>query len=213
MVWIRIPSLNLVYYDESLLWALASLVGTPVKVDLHTLNVARGRFARICVEVDLTKPVVGCVGINGEWYQVQYEGLHIICTQCGCYGHLMKDCATRKNGDIAEEKQIGDNVNKNTAVQQEKLENDGAAANVTNEMQLINKDDTVVDLAQNSENFNNESARNQKDNDNKCDPELVHGDWICVERKKRSNKLNRSNFGGVSMGENMMSHHSKKKCV
>ncbi|GAU46480.1 hypothetical protein TSUD_402360, partial [Trifolium subterraneum] len=93
MVWIRIPSLNLVFYDESVLWALASMVGNPIKVDLQTLRVARGRFARMCVEVDLTKPVVSRVGINGEWYQVQYEGLHIICTQCGCYGHLMKDCA------------------------------------------------------------------------------------------------------------------------
>ncbi|MCI25113.1 hypothetical protein A2U01_0046302, partial [Trifolium medium] len=60
MVWIRIPSLNLVYYyDESLLWALASMVGNPVKVYLHTLRVERGRFARMCVEIDLTKPVVG----------------------------------------------------------------------------------------------------------------------------------------------------------
>jgi hypothetical protein len=32
MVWIRIPSLNLVYYDESILWALASMIGNPVKV-------------------------------------------------------------------------------------------------------------------------------------------------------------------------------------
>ncbi|PNX66144.1 hypothetical protein L195_g062918, partial [Trifolium pratense] len=54
------------------------MIGNPVKVDMHTLRVARGRFARICVEVDLTVPVVGRVGINGEWYQVQYEGLHII---------------------------------------------------------------------------------------------------------------------------------------
>ncbi|GAU10489.1 hypothetical protein TSUD_421890, partial [Trifolium subterraneum] len=57
MVWIRIPSLNLVYYDESVLWALSSMVGTPVKVDLHTQNVARGRFARMCVEIDLGQPV------------------------------------------------------------------------------------------------------------------------------------------------------------
>ncbi|XP_045791583.1 uncharacterized protein LOC123886297 [Trifolium pratense] len=89
MVWIRIPSLNLVYYDESVLWALATMIGNPVKVDMHMLCVARGRFARICVEVDLTIPVVGRVGINGEWYQVQYEGLHIICTQCG----LLRTCA------------------------------------------------------------------------------------------------------------------------
>lgn len=84
--------MNLVYYDESVLWVLASMVGTPVKVDLHTLNVARGRFTRMCVEIDLAQPVVGRVGINGEWYHVQYEGLHIICTQCDCYGHLQKYC-------------------------------------------------------------------------------------------------------------------------
>ncbi|PNX97690.1 hypothetical protein L195_g020923 [Trifolium pratense] len=72
------------------------MVGNPIKVDLYTLKVARGRFTRMCVEVDLTKPVVGRVGINEEWYQVQYEGLHIICTQCGCYGHLLKDCTLQK---------------------------------------------------------------------------------------------------------------------
>jgi len=105
-VWIRIPSLNLVYYDESLLWALASMIGTPVKVDLHTLKVARGRFARMCVEIDLTKPVVGRVGINGDWYHVQYDGLHIICTQCGCYGHVLKDCGMKRNNATIEKKKI-----------------------------------------------------------------------------------------------------------
>ncbi|CAJ2652742.1 unnamed protein product [Trifolium pratense] len=105
MVWIRIPSLNLVYYDESVLWAVASMVGNPVKVDLHTLRVARGKFARMCIEVDLTKPVVGRVGINGDWYRVQYEGLHIICTQCGCYGHLLKDCGMKKKNITVESKE------------------------------------------------------------------------------------------------------------
>lgn len=51
-VWIRFPGLNLVYYDESFLLALASVVGTPIKVDRNTLKVERGRFARICVEID-----------------------------------------------------------------------------------------------------------------------------------------------------------------
>lgn len=72
MVWVRIPSLNLAYYDEDLLWALASVIGNPIKVDTHTLKMERGRFTRLCIEIDLNKPVVGKVGING--------GLHIICT-------------------------------------------------------------------------------------------------------------------------------------
>lgn len=33
--------------------AIASGIGKPIKVDLHTLRVARGRFARVCVEINL----------------------------------------------------------------------------------------------------------------------------------------------------------------
>lgn len=91
-VWIRFPGLNLVYYDESVLLALASAVGKPIKVDTNTLKVQRGRFARICVEIDLNQPVVGKVWVDGFWYKVSYEGLHIICSNCGCYGHLGRNC-------------------------------------------------------------------------------------------------------------------------
>jgi len=73
MVWVRILSLNFVYYDESFLWALASTIGKPVKVDFHTLQVARGRFARVCVDIAFRDSVVGKVGINREWYWLQYE--------------------------------------------------------------------------------------------------------------------------------------------
>ncbi|CAK8573570.1 unnamed protein product [Lathyrus sativus] len=39
LVWIQFPRLNLLYYDESVLLGLASVVGTLVKVDANTLNV------------------------------------------------------------------------------------------------------------------------------------------------------------------------------
>lgn len=64
MVWIRFPGLNLFYYDESILMALASAVGRPIKVDANTLDVRRGQFARVCVEIDLTKPVIGKVWLR-----------------------------------------------------------------------------------------------------------------------------------------------------
>jgi hypothetical protein len=73
MVWARILSLNFVYYDESFLWTLASAIGHPVKVDLDTLRVEYGRFARVCVDIDIRYAVVFKIGINGEWYEVQYE--------------------------------------------------------------------------------------------------------------------------------------------
>ncbi|XP_057448988.1 uncharacterized protein LOC130740407 [Lotus japonicus] len=37
-VWIRIPSLGFQFYDESILLTLASAVGTPIKVDMNTVD-------------------------------------------------------------------------------------------------------------------------------------------------------------------------------
>lgn len=41
---------------------------------------------------DLNKSVIGVVGVNEQWYHVQYEGLHVIYTKGDCYGHVLKDC-------------------------------------------------------------------------------------------------------------------------
>ncbi|MCH97149.1 DUF4283 domain protein, partial [Trifolium medium] len=44
-------------------------IGRPIKVDINTLKVKKGRFARVCVEVDLIVPVVGKIWVNGHWYK------------------------------------------------------------------------------------------------------------------------------------------------
>ena len=66
MVWIRIPGLNVGYYDEDVLTSMASMVGKPVKIDQNTTKAARGKFARICVEINLTEPVVGRICLDGH---------------------------------------------------------------------------------------------------------------------------------------------------
>ncbi|PNY14872.1 ribonuclease H, partial [Trifolium pratense] len=95
MVWIRFPSLGMEYYDESLLLALATAVGTPIKVDIRTLDASRGKFARVCIEIDLDKPVVGKIWFRNFWYHVEYEGLHLLCKSCGLYGHVARNCPSK----------------------------------------------------------------------------------------------------------------------
>lgn len=56
------------------------------------MNFERAMFARVCVEVNLAKPLKGTVLINGERYFVAYEGLSEICSKCGIYGHLVHGC-------------------------------------------------------------------------------------------------------------------------
>ncbi|KAI4331836.1 hypothetical protein L6164_016791 [Bauhinia variegata] len=86
--WVRFSKLNMIYYNESLLLMIAGAIGTPAKVDKNTLEASRSRFARVWVEINLSKPLVDKFILDGSWYKVEYEGLHTIYVACGCYGHL-----------------------------------------------------------------------------------------------------------------------------
>jgi hypothetical protein len=165
LVWIRFPGLNLLYYDESVLLGLASVVGTPVKVDTNTLTVERGRFARICVEIDLTLPVVGKVNVNGHWYNVQYEGLHIICGSCGCYGHHTRDCKSNNNKNSEQPPQPASTVEQAGGRAETGAGKKVTAPDIMNHGNIAEKSVDVSGII-------NE----------------VHGDWLVVQRKKKNKK-------------------------
>lgn len=51
-----------------------------------------GKFARLAVIVDLTKPLTSKNMVDGEMIYVEYEGLPTICYHRGRYGHLLDSC-------------------------------------------------------------------------------------------------------------------------
>ncbi|CAN1127320.1 hypothetical protein LINPERHAP2_LOCUS3977, partial [Linum perenne] len=71
-------------------------IGTTVCIDHTTLEGNRGNFARICVEVDLSKPLLSKYRLRRRVRRIEYEGLHIICYSCGCYGHNQDTCVADK---------------------------------------------------------------------------------------------------------------------
>lgn len=91
-VWVRLSNIPVNFYHKAILLGIAKGLGKPIKVDLTTLNFERARFARICVEVNLKKPLKGTMLINGERYFVSYEGLSNICSLCGMFGHPVHSC-------------------------------------------------------------------------------------------------------------------------
>lgn len=93
LVWINFLSLGMEYYDESVL--LATTVGKPIRIDLMTLNASRGKFARVRVEIELNKPVVGKFWFRDHWFKIEYEGLHLFCASCGKYNHMVQECAEK----------------------------------------------------------------------------------------------------------------------
>ncbi|KAI9123882.1 hypothetical protein K1719_005182 [Acacia pycnantha] len=65
------------------------------QVDYNTDSGDRGKFARIAVVIDLTKPLISKIQVDGELIYVEYEGLPSICFECGRYGHLQISCPTK----------------------------------------------------------------------------------------------------------------------
>nr|CCA65996.1 hypothetical protein [Beta vulgaris subsp. vulgaris] len=93
MVWIRFPELPLEYYDKEALFAIAGKVGKPIKVDYATDHMARGRYARVCIELDLAKALVSKVWVARAWQNVEYENLSLVCFLCGKIGHRRDQCS------------------------------------------------------------------------------------------------------------------------
>lgn len=96
-VWIRLNNLPMEYYDSEVLWHLAKKVGKPVKIDAITLEQSRGRFARICVEINVDKPLVHSINCGSFQQKVQYEGLSLLCFRCGRVGHDQMSCSSTAN--------------------------------------------------------------------------------------------------------------------
>ncbi|MBA0576894.1 hypothetical protein Golob_027441, partial [Gossypium lobatum] len=60
--------------------------------DLQTDNRTRGRFARLAVIINLDKPLVSQVLVNGVVQRVKYEALPMVCFCCEKYGHIKELC-------------------------------------------------------------------------------------------------------------------------
>ena len=63
-VWIRLNGLPIEYYNAEALHLIEKAIGNVLSVDTHTTSKARGRYARLCVQVDRTKPLVTAIKIG-----------------------------------------------------------------------------------------------------------------------------------------------------
>ncbi|KAL4394224.1 hypothetical protein AHAS_Ahas02G0130600 [Arachis hypogaea] len=76
--WVRLPGLTIEYYEKSMLERIGNIIGRTIKVDPNTADICRGKFAKLCVELDLTARLVSHYSINVVKYVVEYEGIHNI---------------------------------------------------------------------------------------------------------------------------------------
>ncbi|CAN0826590.1 hypothetical protein LINGRAPRIM_LOCUS2308 [Linum grandiflorum] len=95
MAWVQLPDLPIEFYNPIAVKRIASRIGHPIRVDRATEEGARGKYARVCVKVDLTKHLLSKYMLEGKKYLISYEGLHGLCTVCGMYKSSSRGCQCR----------------------------------------------------------------------------------------------------------------------
>ena len=100
------------------MFAIASSVGTPICVDAMTSKPAIertfGQFARVLVDIDLTKELKYEVLVERKGYaffvELGYENLPDFCDYCKIVGHSVHNCRKRSMRAAGKEVQKNNNV-------------------------------------------------------------------------------------------------------
>ena len=91
-MWIRFLELPIELYNSYILPQLAAKIGIVLKVDYHTLMGDKGKYARVCVQIDLNRPLIKTIYIGSFKQTVVYEGINGVCFACGRVGHQKWSC-------------------------------------------------------------------------------------------------------------------------
>lgn len=95
-VWVQLHHLPIEYWNGEVLELVGEQFGRFLKVDDHTEKLTRTKFARICVEIILSKPLKRGFWIgdhdNRCMVAVFYERLPVFCFKCGLVGHGESGC-------------------------------------------------------------------------------------------------------------------------
>ncbi|KAL5742374.1 hypothetical protein ACOSP7_029106 [Xanthoceras sorbifolium] len=96
-VWLRLSGLPMEWVDAGFLWKLGGILGKTCRVDQITEAQSRGRYARLCIEIDISKPLRSYMKVDGKIIRIEYENLSMVCFLCGKVGHVQGNC---KEGDM-----------------------------------------------------------------------------------------------------------------
>ncbi|KAK9990556.1 hypothetical protein SO802_025541 [Lithocarpus litseifolius] len=75
-VWIRLYELPIELYETEVLKEIGESIGKVLRIDSHTAMEARGKYARLCIQINVNKPLVNTICIGRFKQAVSYEGIH-----------------------------------------------------------------------------------------------------------------------------------------
>ncbi|XP_039057999.1 uncharacterized protein LOC120201457 [Hibiscus syriacus] len=94
---IQLLELPVTLYKRIIINEIGEYIGPVIRIDYQTDSGKRVRFAHMAISIDLQKPLISKLIINGNIQIVKYESLPTICHACGKYGHMKDNCPDLKS--------------------------------------------------------------------------------------------------------------------
>ncbi|KAK4405015.1 hypothetical protein Sango_0870100 [Sesamum angolense] len=117
-LWVNFPELPAHLIKKDALFAVASIIGAPLQLDTLTVNQATVTRAPICIEVDLSKPLVEEFDIQIQGastvQRVEYEHAPTYCHLCKHVGHQAAACYIKGNAPKPSSFRISGLINKSS---------------------------------------------------------------------------------------------------
>lgn len=96
-MWVQLHNLPIEMWDGETLETVTAHLGNLLKVDSLTASLSRSRFARVCIKIDLSKPLCHSFWVGDDSHRVfvvvLYERLPTFCYTCGVIGHGSRSCS------------------------------------------------------------------------------------------------------------------------
>ena len=169
-MWVRFNELPIEYYNAEALLHIGKTIGNVLRVDTHIASEARGRFARIYVQIDVEKPLVTAVLIIRFEQPVCYEGIQKLCFDYGRMGRRKESCLY--------------------IVRQDTLPREGSMVDVGEK-----GNHSCEECGTSFERAGKGPSRVMHESGQECVQEGTYGPWVVVGRKKSGTKYQR--HGGV----------------
>ncbi|WOL07772.1 hypothetical protein Cni_G16520 [Canna indica] len=99
-VWVRFLSLPLEFWNIESINKLSLALGKVIFVDQRSFEFSCGRYVRVCIELDLSRPLRNGLWVgepDKEFFRpLSYENLSIVCFACGLIELCEFDCPKQK---------------------------------------------------------------------------------------------------------------------
>ncbi|KAL9668229.1 hypothetical protein QQ045_002606 [Rhodiola kirilowii] len=95
--WIRLMNLPPAMLNQGYIETIVSSLCRFIAVDARTITYNNPSYARVCIEIDITKSLpdevwISTGGENGFWQKIEYENRLLFCTRCNLHGHSLANC-------------------------------------------------------------------------------------------------------------------------